>query len=177
MALTATMILVLALLGFRLWRWLWHIGLSLALVLLLYETWPWLSQMHTDNAVMSWLTQIHVPQVSATNTQSGRQYVFPQGTDESRDHFEALGEWEYPRPYPKPILVDRWRGHDVYWWKGECWFLRHTEEPYRFLCVVHARLQWCWPSRPSASAVPCKSPETGEYGWCWKNGTSYRSDS
>ena len=146
MALTATMILVLALLVYGFWRWLWHIGLSLALVLLLYETWPWLSQMHTDNAVMSWLTQIHVPQVSATNTQSGRLYVSPQYTDESRIHFEELGLEEYPRPYPKPILahVDRTRGVDVFWWKGECWFLRHNEEPYRYLCVVHGRLQRCW---------------------------------
>ena len=40
MALTATMILVLAHLVYGIWDWLWHIAMSLALVLLTYEAWP-----------------------------------------------------------------------------------------------------------------------------------------
>ena len=142
MVLTATMILVLALLIFKVWDFLWHIVTALALALLVYLNWPWLLQKPWEDLMSSWLQQIHVPQFS------------PQRTDESRIHFEELGQEEYPRPYPRPILVDRWRGHDVFWWKGECWFLRHNEEPYRFLCVVHGRLQWCWQAQPNASAVP-----------------------
>ena len=136
-------ILVLAFLAYIAWPWFWHIVTTLVLVLFVYIAWPWLQQPWED-LKSSWLQQIHLPQASATNTPSGRLYVSPQRTDESRIHFEELGQEEYPRPYPRPILVDRWRGHDVFWWKGECWFLRHNEEPYRFLCVVHGRLQWCW---------------------------------
>src|SRR4249920_233306 len=102
MLFTATMILVLALLVYGFWRWLWHIATVLALALLVYEAWPWLSQMQLDNSVLSSLAQIHLPQqVSATTTPSGRQYV----THEPREHFEALGQVEYQRPYPRPILV------------------------------------------------------------------------
>jgi hypothetical protein len=168
MLLTATMILVLALLVYRVWDWLWHIVMALALALLVYLAWPWL-QKPWEDLMSSWLQQIHLPQASATNTPSGPLYVSPQRTDESRIHFEKLGQPEYPRPYPTPVPVDRWRGHDVFWWKGECWVLRHNEEPYRFLCVVHGRLQWCRHAPPNACAVPCKSPDTGEDGWCWRN--------
>jgi hypothetical protein len=114
-----------------------------ALVLFVYLAWPWL-QKPWEDLTSSWLQQIHLPQASATNAPSGRLHVYRQRTDESRIHFEEVGQEEYPRPYPRPILVDRGRGHDVFWWRGECWFLRHNEEPYRFLCVVHGRLQWCW---------------------------------
>jgi len=178
MLLTATMILVLALLVYGVWDWLWHIAMTLALVLLVYEAWPWLSQMRWDDAVMASLQQIHLPQVSATNTPSGRLYVFPQRTDESRTHFEELGQAKYPRPYPTPFLcAENWRGKDVFLWKGRRWYLAHSEEPYRYLCVPENRLQWCWPIRPNASAVPCKS-DTGD-GWCWRSAVtvSYRNDS
>jgi hypothetical protein len=124
-------VLVLAFLVYIVWPWFWHIVTTLVLVLFVYMAWPWLQQPWED-LKSSWLQQIHAPQFS------------PQRTDESRIHFEELGQEEYPRPYPRPILVDRGRGHDVFWWKGECWFLRHNEEPYRFPCVVHGRLQWCW---------------------------------
>ena len=130
-------VLVLAFLVYIVWPWFWHIVTTLVLVLFVYMAWPWLQQPWED-LTSSWLQQIRVRQASATNTTSGRLYVSPQRTDESGIHFE--------RPYPRPILVDRWRGHDVFWWKGECWVLRHNEEPYRFLCVVHGRLQWCWRS-------------------------------
>ena len=92
MLLTATMILVLALLLYGLWDFLWHIATSLAVALLVYQAWPWLSQMQWDNLMISWLQQIHLPQVSATNTPSGRLYVSPQRTDESRIHFEELAK-------------------------------------------------------------------------------------
>jgi len=141
-------VLVLAFLGYMVWPWFWHIVTTLALVLFVYLAWPWLRQPWED-LTSSWLQQIHLPQALATNTPSGRLHVYRQGTDESRTHFEELGQEEYPRPYPRPILVDRWRGHDVFWWKGECWFLRHDEEPYRFLCVVHGRLKWCWRNEAS----------------------------
>ena len=179
MALTATMILVLALLLYGFWRWLWHIVMSLALVLLLYEAWPLLSQMHSDDAVMSWLQQIHLPpQVSATNTPRGRLYAFPQRTDESRIHFEKLGQAKYPRPDPEPLLCAENRaGKDVFLWKGRRWYLAHNEEPYRYLCVPEERLEWCWPIPPNASAVPCRSPDTGEAGWCWGNGIKRHDDS
>jgi hypothetical protein len=177
MALTATMILVLALLLYGFWRWLWHIVMSLALVLLLYEAWPWLSQMHSDDTVMSWLRQIHLPpQVSATNTQSGRQDVFPQRTDESSIHFEELGQAQYPRPYPRPVFcAEDWAGKDVFLWKGRRWYLAHHDEPYKYLCVPGNRLEWCWPMRPNASAEPCRS-DTRD-GWCWRSAVSYRNDS
>ena len=178
MVLTATMILVLALLVFGFWRWLWHIAFSLALALLLYETWPLLSQIHSDNAVVSLLTQINVPQVSATNTQSGRPYGFPQGTDGSRIYFAELGREEMSRPYPRPVLCAKdWAGKDVFLWKGRRWYLPHNEEPYRYLCVIPEQgLEWCWPIPPNASAVPCRSPDTGEKGWCWRSAVSYRND-
>ncbi len=169
-------VLVLAFFVNIIWPWLWHIVMTLALVLFVYLAWPWLRQPWED-LKSSWLQQIHLPQASATNTPSGPLYVSPQRTDESRIHFEELGQEEYPRPYPKPILVDRWRGHDVFWWKGQCWVLRHNEEPYRYFCVVHGRLQWCRQTPPNACAVPCKSPDTGEDGWCWRNEVSYRNDS
>lgn len=178
MLLTATMILVLALLVYGVWDWLWHIVTSLALALLLYLAWPWLSQMQWDDLMMSWLQQIHLPQVSATNTPSGRLHVSPQRTDESRIHFEERGQEKYPRPYPKPFLCAKgWAGKDVFLWEGRRWYLPHNEEPYRYLCVPEKRLEWCWPIPPNASAVPCKSPDTGENGWCWRNEVSYRNDS
>jgi len=178
MALTATIILVLALLVYGFWRWLWHILISLALALLLYEAWPWLSQMHSDDAVMSWLQQIHLPQqVSATTAQSERPYVVPQRTDDSRIHFEELGQAQYPRPYPRPVLcAEDWAGKDVFLWKGRRWYLAHNEKPYRYLCVPEKGLEWCWPIPPNASAVPCKS-DTGDDGWCWRSAVSYRNDS
>jgi len=176
MALTVTMIVVLALLEYGFWRWLWHIVTSLALVLLLYEAWPWLSRMHSDEAVMSWLQHIHLPQVSATNTQSGRQYAFPQRTHESRIHFEGLGPAKYPRPYPEPTLcAEGWAGKDIFLWKGRRWYLPHSAKPYRYLCVPEKGLEWCWPIPPNASAVPCRSG-TGD-GWCWRSAVTYRNDS
>lgn len=175
--LLATAVLVLALLMFKVWRWLWHIVTALALVLLVYQAWPWFLQKPWEDLMTSLQQQIHLPQALAANTPSGRVYVSPQRTDESRVHFQELGQAQYPRPYPSAILVDRWRGHDVFSWKGECWVLRHNEEPYRYLCVPGKRLEWCWPIPPNASAVPCKSPDSGEDGWCWRNEVSYRNDS
>ena len=168
-------ILVLAFLVYIVWPWIWHIATTLALAFLVYTAWPWISQSEPWEDLKSWLQQI---EASATISPSGRLYVSPQrtDTDESRIHFEGLGQEEYPRPYPRPILVDLWRGYDVFWWRGERWFLRHNEEPYRFPCVVHGRLQWCWQARPNACAVPCKSPDTDEDGWCWRNEVSYRND-
>jgi hypothetical protein len=169
---------ILAFLAYVVWPWIWHIATILGLILLAYIAWPWISQSKPWEDLTSWLEQIKVPQQNASaSTPSGRLYVSPQYTDESRIHFEELGQEEYPRPYPRPILVDRRRGVDVFQWKGECWFLRHNEEPYRFLCVVHGRLQWCWQARPNASALPCKSPDTGEDGWCWGNGVKHHDDS
>jgi hypothetical protein len=172
-------ILVLTLLVYIAWPWFWHIATTLILALLVYVAWPWFWQSKPWEDLTSWLQQIEVPRqkASATITPGGRLYVSPQRTHESRTHFEELGEEEYPRAYPRPILVDRWRGNDVFWWKGECWFLRHNEEPYRFLCVVHGKLQWCWQARPNASAVPCRSRDTGEDGWCWGNGGKHNDDS
>jgi hypothetical protein len=176
MALTATMILVLALLVYGFWRWLWHIVMSLALMLLLYEAWPWLSQMHWDDSVMSTLQQIHLPQVSAANMSSGRPYAYPQRTDDSRIHFEELGQVQYPRPYPRPVLcAEDWQGKDVFLWKGKRWYLPHHAEPYRYLCVPGKKLEWCWPMPPNASAVPCRN-DTHD-GWCWKSAVGYRDDS
>jgi hypothetical protein len=177
MLFTATMILVLALLVYGFWRWLWHIVTSLALALLVYEAWPWLSQMQWDDSVMASLQQIHLPQqVSATNTPSGRLHVFPQRTDESRNHFVELGQAKYPRPYPRPFLcAEDWAGKDVFLWKGRRWYLPHIEEPYRYLCVSEKGLDWCWPIPPNASAVPCKG-DTGD-GWCWRSAVSSRNDS
>jgi hypothetical protein len=177
MLLIATMILVLALLMYKAWDWLWHMVTALALALLVYQAWPWLSQMRLDDLMMSWLQQIHLPQASAANTPSGLLYVPPQRTDESRIHFEELGQAKYPRPYPRPFLCTKdWAGKDVFLWKGRRWYLLHNEEPYRYLCVPEKGLEWCWPIPPNASAVPCKSPNTGEDGWCWRNEVSYRND-
>jgi hypothetical protein len=112
------------------------------------------------------------------DTPSGRLYVSPQRTDESRIHFEELGQAMYPRPYPRPFLCAKdWAGKDVFLCEGRRWYLSHNEEPYRYLCVPEKRLEWCWPIPPNASAVPCKSPDTGEDGWCWRNEVSYRNDS
>lgn len=176
--LTATMILVLALLLYGFWEWLWHITTFLALALLVYLAWPWLSQIRWDDAVMSWLQQIRLPQVSATNTSGGRPYVLPQRTYESRIHFEELGQAKYPRPYPEPSLCAEDRaGKDVFLWKGRRWYLPHNEEPYRYLCVPNKRLEWCWPIPPNASAVPCRSDTGSGDGWCWRGAVSYSNDS
>ncbi len=78
MALTVTLIVVLALLLYRIWRWLWHIATFLALALFLYLAWPWLSQMRSDDALMSWLQQARLPQALASSAPSGRPYVSPQ---------------------------------------------------------------------------------------------------
>jgi hypothetical protein len=173
--LTATIILVLALLVYGFWNWLWHIAMSLALALLVYEAWPWLSRIQWDDLVMSGLQQIHLPQASATNTPSGRQHVFPQRTDESRTYFEEV-QLTYPRPHPSPLLCAKnWAGKDVFLWKGRRWYLPHNEEPYRYLCVPEKDLEWCWPTPPNASAVPCKSDTVD--GWCWRSAVSYRNDS
>ena len=171
-------VLVLAFLVYIVWPWFWHIVTTLVLVLFVYLAWPWLQKPWED--LMSRLQQIQVPQqkASATNTPSGRLYVSPQRTDESRIHFEELGQEEYPRPYPRPFLCAKdWAGKDVFLWEGRRWYLPHNEEPYRYLCVPEKRLEWCWPIPPNASAVPCKSPDTGKNGWCWRNEVSYRNDS
>ena len=172
-------ILVLVLLVYLAWPWFWHIAMALALALLVYLAWPWFLQKPWEDLI-SWLQQIQVPQqkASATNTPSGRLYVSPQRTDESRIHFEELGQEKYPRPYPRPFLCAKdWAGKDVFLWEGRRWYLPHNEEPYRYLCVPEKRLEWCWPIPPNASAVPCKSPNTGEGGWCWRKEVSYRNDS
>ena len=166
MLLTATIILVLALLVYGFWDWLWHIATFLALALLLYLAWPWISQMRWDDAVISWLQQIRLPQASASIAPRGRPYGLPQRKHESHDHFEALGQAQYPRPHPKPSLcAEDWAGEDVFLWKGRRWHLPHSEEPYRYLCVPEKRLEWCSPMPPHASAVPCRS-DKGD-GWCW----------
>jgi hypothetical protein len=166
-------ILVVGLFLYYAWPFLWHIATTLATAFLVYYiVLPlfWQSQSWQD--LKGWLQQLQLTRLSASASSmpSDRLYVSPRPTQESRDHFEALGREEYPRPNPRPILLDRRRGVDVFGWKGECWFLRHNEEPYRYLCVVDGRLQWCWPARPNASAEPCRSPDTKEDGWCWKNG-------
>jgi hypothetical protein len=174
--LTATIILILALLAYKAWDWLWHIAMGLALLLLVYLAWPWLPRMPSDDLVMSWLQQIHLPRASAANTRSGRPYVAPQRTDQSRIHFAELGQAKYRRPYPRPLLCAKdWAGKDVFLWDRRRWYLPHNEAPYRYLCVPEKRLEWCWPIPPNAAAVPCKSPATGEDGWCW-NEASYRND-
>lgn len=170
MLLTATIILVLALLLYGFWDWLWHVATFLALALLVYLLWPWLSQMRWDDSVMYWLQQAHLPQVSAADTPGE-----PQRTRESRDHFEELGEAPYPPAYPEPTLcAEGWAGKDVFLWKGRRWYLPHNEQPYRYLCVQDKRLEWCWPIPPNASAVPCRR-DAGD-GWCWRSAVSYRND-
>ena len=167
-------ILVVGFFLYYAWPWLWHIATTLALSFLVYYiVLPlfWQSQSWQD--LKAWAQQFELPQ-KASAMPSDRLYVSPLRTQESRDHFEALGREEYPRPYPRPILLDRSRGYDVFRWKGDCWFLRHNEEPYRYLCVVDGKLQWCWPARPNASAEPCRSPDTKEDGWCWRNEVTYR---
>lgn len=176
MLLTVTLILVLALLLYGFWNWLWHIATFLALAFLLYLAWPWLSQMRWDDAVMSWLQQIRLPQASAAIAPGGRTYVSPQRTRESYDQFEELSRARYPRAYPKPSLcAENQAGHDIYLWKGRRWYLPHNEEPYRYLCAPEKRLEWCWPIPPNASAVPCRT-DKGD-GWCWTSAVSYRNDS
>jgi hypothetical protein len=176
MLLTVAIILVLTLLVYGFWDWIWHVALFLALALLLYAAWPWLSQMQWDDSVMSWLQQLHLPQASALNSPSPRRDVFPQRSQESRDHFEELGQAKYPRPSPQPTLcAEDWAGKDVFLWKGRRWYLPHSEKPYRYLCVPEKRLEWCWPMPPDDSAVPCRS-DSGD-GWCWRSAVSYRNDS
>jgi hypothetical protein len=182
MALTVTLIVVLALLLYRIWRWLWHIATFLALGLFLYLAWPWLSQMRSDDALMSWLQQARLPQALASSAPSGRPYVSPQRyaapqrTHESYDRFEALSQASYPRAHPKPSLcAENWQGHDIYLWKGRRWYLPHNQEPYRYLCAPENGLEWCWPIPPNASAVPCRTDKGN--GWCWGSAVSYRSDS
>ena len=172
-------ILVLALLVYKAWPWFWHIVTSLFLALLLYIAWPWFLQKPWED-LMSRLQQIHLPQqiASASDTPSGRLYVSPERTDETRIHFEELGQAVYPRPYPRPFpCAQDWAGKDVFLWEGRRWYLPHNAQPYRYLCVPERKLEWCWPIPPNASAVPCKSPDTGEDGWCWRNQVSYRNDS
>jgi hypothetical protein len=119
-------ILIVALLLYVAWPWLWHIAITLALAFLVYLALPWFWQSESWEDFKAWLQQIHVPQLHARSYPS-----------------RSLGQEEYPRPYPL-VHVDRRRGVDVFRWKGECWFLRHNEEPYRYLRVVNGRLQWCW---------------------------------
>ena len=105
-------ILVLAFLVYKVWPWFWHIVTSLFLALLVYIAWPWFLQKPWED-LMSRLQQIHLPQqiASATNTPSGRLYVSPERTDETRIHFEELGQAVYPRPYPRPFLCAKdWAG-------------------------------------------------------------------
>ena len=170
-------VLVLAFLVYGVWPWIWHIVMTLALVLFVYIAWPWLQQPWEDLMSRARLPQIHLPQALANETPSGRLYVPPQRTDELRIHFEELGQAQYPRPYPRPFpCAQDWAGKDVFLWKGRRWYLIHNEEPYRYLCVPEKKLEWCWPIPPNASAVPCRSPDTGEDGWCWRSEVSYRND-
>ncbi len=174
MLLTATMILVLALLLYGFWEWLWHIATFVAVAFLLYLSWPWLSQVQWDNMLMAWLQQVRVPQVSAAPMPRGSLSV-PQRADESRMHFAELGQAVYPRPHPRPQLcAENWRGQDVFLWKGRRWYLAHIEEPYRYLCVPEKDLEWCYPNPPNASAVPCRGA-SGD-GWCWKSAANDRDD-
>lgn len=175
MALTVTLIVVLALLLYRIWRWLWHIATFLALAMFLYLAWPWLAQMRSDDALMSWLQQARLPQALASSPPGGGPFVSRQRSYESYDRFAALSPASYPRPYPKPYLcAENWEGKDIFLWRGRRWVLPHSEEPYRYLCAPDGRLEWCWPTPPTASAVPCRN-ERGN-GWCWRTAVSYRSD-
>lgn len=175
MLLTATIIVILALLLYGFWEWLWHIATFLALALFLYLAWPWISQLRWDDSVMAWLQQVRVPQASAS-VPGGRMYALPRRANESRDQFEELSQTSYPRAYPKPSLcAENQEGHDVFLWKGRRWYLPHNEQPYRYLCAPEKRLEWCWPIPPHASAVPCRT-DKGD-GWCWTSAVSYRNDS
>lgn len=175
MVLTVTLIVVLALLLYGFWEWLWHIATFLALALLLYVAWPWLSQMRWDDTLMSWLQQARLPQALASSPPGGRPYVPRQRAAESYDRFEELSPASYPRPYPRPSLCDENReGKDIFFWKGRRWALPHSDEPYRYLCVLNKKLEWCWPVPPHASAVPCRN-DKGD-GWCWRTAVSYRDD-
>jgi len=180
MALTATIIVVLALLLYGFWEWLWHIAMFLALACLLYLAWPWLSQMRWDDSVMAWLQQTRLPQASAAIPPRGRTYASPQRTQEPQDNFQdnfrELSRAKYPRAYPKPSLcAENWEGHDIYFWRGRRWYLVHNDQPYRYLCAPEGRLEWCWPRPPNASAMPCRT-DKGD-GWCWGSAVSYRNDS
>jgi catechol 2,3-dioxygenase-like lactoylglutathione lyase family enzyme len=109
---------------------------------------------------MSRLQQIHLPPQIASATPSGR---LRNARTSPAFIFEELGQEVYPRPYPRPALCAKdWAGNDVFLWEGRRWYLSHNEEPYRYLCVPEKKLEWCWPIPPNASAVPCKSPDTGE---------------
>lgn len=175
MVLTVTLIVLLALLLYGFWEWLWHIATFLALAIFLYLAWPWLAQMRWDDSLMAWLQQARVPQAFATTPPSGRPYVPRQRAAESYDRFEELGPASYPRPYPKPSLcAENQQGKDVFLWKGRRWVLPHSDEPYRYLCVPDKTLEWCWPTPPHASAVPCRN-DKGD-GWCWRTALSYRDD-
>jgi hypothetical protein len=165
-------ILVVGLFLYYAWPWLWHIATTLALALLVYYiALPWFWQSKSWEDFKASLQQFQLPQrASAAMTSSGRLYVSPQRTQESRDHFEALGEEEYPRPYPRPILLIVREEMMCSGGRGNVGFCSN-------LCVAQGRLQWCWPARPNASAVPCKSPDTGKDGWCWGNEVASRNDS
>jgi len=119
--------------------------------------------------------QARLPQALASSPPGGRPYVPRQRAAESYDRFEELSPASYPRPYPRPSLCDENReGKDIFFWKGRRWALPHSDEPYRYLCVLNKKLEWCWPVPPHASAVPCRN-DKGD-GWCWRTAVSYRDD-
>ncbi len=175
MALTLTLIVVLALLLYGFWEWIWHIATFLALAFFLYLAWPWLSQVRWDDTLLSWLQQIRVPQASAATAPDGGTFLSPRRMAGPYDRFEPLTRTGYPRPNSKPILcAEDWQGKDVFLWKGKRWYLPHNNEPYKYLCVPETNLEWCWPIPPTAAAVPCRRDSRD--GWCWRTAVSYRSD-
>jgi hypothetical protein len=105
-------ILVVALLLYVAWPWLWHIAITLALAFVVYLALPWFWQSESWEDFKAWLQQIHVPQLHARSYPS-----------------RSLGQEEYPRPNPRPILVhvDRRRGVDVFCGRGSVGFCGTTK--------------------------------------------------
>jgi len=91
----ATLLLVAFLLYF-VWPWVWHIASVLLVALLVYFALPWFWSSKFWEDFKASLQQRR----ASASSPNGRLYVTPRYSSESREHFEALSQEDYPRPYP-----------------------------------------------------------------------------
>jgi len=127
--LVLVLLVYLACLGFGTsrWPWPWHSSCI----------WPGLGFCRSHGRFNIWLQQIQVRSRKRRRpTRRADGYmVSPQRTDESRIHFEELGQKGVSASLSETVLCAKdWAGKDVFLWEGRRWYLPHNEAVQIPLC-------------------------------------------
>ena len=108
------------------------------------------------------------PTPSRTESQKQKQSAPLQKPSAPKVTFIPLGPRTRPTASPSPVFLGRTReGALVFGWAQRRWFLHPPpRNPYRYLCVVNRRLDWCWQNPPRPDMRPCTRKSDGVRGWC-----------